>query len=280
MDKGRGPVIHQGYPELYLPIWMTHTMITVNQTQIPEDKVLAEMQYHPAESRREAMFKAAESLIIGELFRQRAKTLGIPVSDDTVESSDEDFIEALIEQEVAIPDATEEDCRQYFEANPGKFETSPLLEVKHILLAVPKEDDAGRAEAKMRADALLDILKGGADFGKLAKRESSCPSKETGGSLGQLSKGQTVPEFERQVFAAEPGLMPRPVESRYGYHLVYIERKIPGKPLTFEQAREKIAEYLNEKVRRKAIAQYIQVLIAEAEIEGYDFQVDGSPLMQ
>ncbi|MAN50521.1 MULTISPECIES: peptidylprolyl isomerase [unclassified Marinimicrobium] len=255
-------------------------MITVNQTQIPEDKVLAEMQYHPAESRREAMFKAAESLIIGELFRQRAKTLGIPVSDDTVESSDEDFIEALIEQEVAIPDASEEDCRQYFEANPGKFETSPLLEVKHILLAVPKEDDAGRAEAKMRADALLDILKGGADFGKLAKRESSCPSKETGGSLGQLSKGQTVPEFERQVFVAEPGLMPRPVESRYGFHLVYIERKIPGKPLTFDQAREKIAEYLNEKVRRKAIAQYIQVLIAEAEIEGYDFQVDGSPLMQ
>lgn len=255
-------------------------MITVNQTQIPEDKVLAEMQYHPAESRREAMFKAAESLIIGELFRQRAKTLGIPVSDDTVESSDEDFIEALIEQEVAIPDASEEDCRQYFEANPGKFETSPLLEVKHILLAVPKEDDAGRAEAKMRADALLDILKGGADFGKLAKRESSCPSKETGGSLGQLSKGQTVPEFERQVFVAEPGLMPRPVESRYGFHLVYIERKIPGKPLTFDQAREKIAEYLNEKVRRKAIAQYIQVLIAEAKIEGYDFQVDGSPLMQ
>lgn len=255
-------------------------MITVNQVQIPEDKVLAEMQYHPAESRRDAMFKAAESLIIGELLRQRAQALGIPVSEDTVESSDEDFIEALIEREVAIPEASEEDCRQYFAANPGKFETSPLLEVKHILLAVPKEDDAGRIEAKARADALLDILKGGADFGKLAKRESSCPSRETGGSLGQLSKGQTVPEFERQVFAAGPGLMPRPVESRYGFHLVYIERKIPGKPLTFEQTREKIAEYLNEKVRRKAIAQYIQVLIAEAEIQGYDFQVDSSPLVQ
>lgn len=255
-------------------------MITVNQTQIPEDKILVEMQYHPAESRREAMFGAAESLIIGELFRQRAKALGIAVSDDTVESSDEDFIEALIDKEVATPEATEEDCRKYFEANPGKFETSPLLEIKHILLAVPKEDDAGRAEAKVRADALLDILKGGADFGKLARRESSCPSKETGGSLGQVSKGQTVAEFERQVFAAEPGLMPRPVESRYGYHLVFIERKIPGRPLPYEEVSGQIADYLNEKVRRKAIAQYIQVLVSEAEIEGYDFQVDGSPLMQ
>src|SRR5690554_983678 len=115
-------------------------MITVNDTPIPEEKVLAEMQYHPAKSRREAMFKAAEALIIGELFRQRAKALGIPVSDDTVESSDEDFVEALIQQEVAMPEATESDCRHYFEANPGKFTTSPLLEVKHILLAVPKED--------------------------------------------------------------------------------------------------------------------------------------------
>lgn len=255
-------------------------MITVNDTQIPEDKILAEMQYHPAESRREAMFKAAESLIIGELLRQRARALGLPVSDDQVESSDEDFIEALVDKEVAIPEATDQDCRQYFESNPSKFETSPLLEVKHVLLAVPKEDDAGRAEVKARADALLDILKGGADFAKLARRESACPSKDVGGGLGQISKGQTVPEFERQVFAAESGLMPRPVETRYGFHLVYIERKIPGKPMPFEPVREQIAEYLNEKVRRKAMAQYIHQLIAEARIEGYDFQVDGSPLMQ
>lgn len=255
-------------------------MITVNQIQIPEEKILAEMQYHPAESRREAMRMAAESLIIGELFRQRAKALGIAVSEDTVESADEDFIETLIEQEVAIPEATENDCQQYFAANPEKFETSPLLEVKHILLAVPKEDDAGRAEARVRADALLEILKGGADFGKLARRESACPSKETGGSLGQLSKGQTVPEFERQVFAAEPGLMPRPVESRYGYHLVYVERKIPGRPLPYHSVKDKVAAYLNEKVRRKAVSQYIRVLISEAVIEGYDFGVEPSPLLQ
>lgn len=255
-------------------------MITVNQTEIPEDKILSEMQYHPAESRREAMFKAAESLIIGELFRQRARSLGLPVSEDGVESSDEDFIESLIEKEVATPRATDEDCRQYYQANPSKFETSPLLEVRHILLAVPKEDDAGRAETRSRADALLDILKGGADFAALARRESDCPSKEEGGRLGQIGKGQTVAEFERQVFAAEPGLMRRPVETRYGFHLVRIDHKEPGRPLPYEEVKQKIEDYLNEKVHRKAVAQYIQVLISEARIEGYDFQVDGSPLMQ
>ncbi len=255
-------------------------MITVNTTVIDESKILAEMQYHPADSQRDAMLQAAKALIIGELFRQRAQELGIPVPEDTAESSDEDFIETLINQEVAIPQATEEDCRVYFEANTERFQTSPLIELKHILLAVGKEDEAGRAETKSRADALLEIIKSGADFATVAKRESACPSKETGGSLGQISKGQTVAEFERQVFAAEPGLMPRPVETRYGFHLVFIERKTPGNPLPFQSVKQEIAEYLAEKVKRKAVAQYIEVLISNAKIEGYDFGVSDSPLIQ
>lgn len=255
-------------------------MITVNDIPVSEKKVLAEMQYHPAKTHQEAMKKAAESLIIGELVRQRARSLGLIDSDDSMESSDEDFIEALIEREVAIPRATEAECRQYYEANPERFESSPLIEARHILLAVDKEDEQGRVETRTRADALLSMLKQGADFSRLARRESACPSREDGGSLGQIGKGQTVPEFERQVFAAEPGLMPRPVESRYGFHLVCIEQKTPGRVLPFEAVHERITEYLNEKVRRKAIAQYIQVLIAEARIEGYDFDVSGSALVQ
>ncbi|WP_049723444.1 peptidylprolyl isomerase [Gilvimarinus polysaccharolyticus] len=255
-------------------------MITVNDVVIDENTISQEVQYHRADSKREAMCKAAESLVIAELFRQRAKALGITVTDDSLESSDEGFIEALIEREVATPEATEEDCKTYFSANPERFLTSPLLEVKHILLAVNKDDDAGRAETKTRADALLEMLKGGADFTTLARRESACPSKETGGSLGQISRGQTVAEFERQVFVADLGLMPRPVETRYGFHLVYIERKIAGEAMPYESVKDKIVEYLTEKVQRKAVAQYIQVLIAEADIKGYDFDVSGSPLLQ
>lgn len=255
-------------------------MITVNNTEIDESKIHAEMQYHRAESKRDAMLKAAEALIISELFRQRAKQLGIEVADDALESSDEDFIDTLIEKEVAMPEANEVDCRTYFEANRDRFQTSPLIEARHILLAVAKDDEAGRAEMKARADAQLQILKNGADFATLARLESACPSKSTGGSLGQISKGQTVPEFERQVFVAEVGLMPRPVETRYGFHLVSIERKIEGSPVPFEKAKEQIEKYLVEKVQRKAIAQYIKVLIADADIQGYDFEIGDPMLMQ
>lgn len=89
-----------------------------------------------------------------------------------------------------------------------------------------------------------------------------------------------MPEFERQIFKAQPGLMPYPVESRFGLHVVDVLRKVEGELLPYEAVEIKINDYLNEKVRRKAIAQYIETLISAAAIEGYDFQVSSSPLMQ
>lgn len=254
--------------------------IYVNGQMISGAQISAEMQYHPAETQREAMLKAAESLVIGELLRQRAAQLGLSVSEDSVEASDEDFIEALITADVDIPQARDSECAQYYQALPQRFMSPTLLELRHILLACAPDDDEERILGKQKAEVLIEALRGGENFSALARAESACPSKEVGGSLGQISRGQTVPEFERQVFNAEPGLLPRPIESRYGFHVVFIERKVPGSQLPYEVVKPRIEEYLNEKVRTKAIAQYIQTLIAAADIEGYDFGVSASPLMQ
>lgn len=254
--------------------------VAVNGNEISAEHIAAEMQYHPADTQREAMLKAAEALIIGELLRQRAGALGLTVSDNKVVASDEDFIEALFAAEVDIPNASEEECLRYYQARPQRFMSSPLLELRHILIASAPDDIDGRMAGKEKAAAILRALTAGESFSVLARAESACPSKEVGGSLGQISRGQTLPEFERQVFTALPGLMPRPVESRYGFHVVFVERNIPGTQLPFTVVRETIFTYLNEKVRAKATAQYIHTLIAAATIEGYDFGISSSPLMQ
>ncbi|PIQ41686.1 peptidylprolyl isomerase [Thalassolituus sp. C2-1] len=255
-------------------------MIKVNDVTIPESAILEEMQYHPAESKRQAMLKAAESLVIGEILRQRASSLGLPVSDSGSQAGQDDFIEKLFDQDVYLPEATEDECRLYFEKNPMRFTTSPLLELRHILLAAAPDDEVQRVDSKTLAETLVHKLRAGENFSDLARQFSACPSKETGGSLGQISTGQTVPEFERQVFTANEGLLPAPVESRYGFHVVFIERKISGNPLPYEQVEARIRQYLNDKVKAKATAQYIQSLIQETQLEGFDFSVSDSPLMQ
>lgn len=255
-------------------------MIQVNQATINEQHILAEMQYHPAASQREAMIKAAEALIISELLRQRAAALDIHVGDDNAAASDKDFIEALIAQEVPLPTADEQACLQYFTANAQRFMSSPLLELQHILIAAAPEDEAERITAKQDAEALLIKLQLGQDFSQLAQAHSACPSKQEGGDLGVISRGQTVPEFERQLLLLPVGLHHQPLESRYGFHIVKINRITPGQALKFDDVKEKIANYLQERVRHKAIAQYIQQLINNATIKGYDFSVPTSPLMQ
>ncbi|MDX1705917.1 peptidylprolyl isomerase [Pseudidiomarina sp.] len=255
-------------------------MINVNQVTIAEPAIMAEVQYHPSDSKEQAMQRAAESLIIGELLRQRAAALNLTVGDESEQASDQDFLDALIEREVSVPEADEEACATYFQQNPDRFTTSPLLEVRHILLAAAPDDELDRVNAKTMAEQIIKQLQEGGNFTRLAKGHSACPSSATQGSLGQISKGQTVPEFERRVFTASEGLLPHPVETRYGFHVVAVDRKIEGQPLPYEAVKGKIAEYLSEKVHRKAMAQYIHTLIQDADIEGYDFSVSDSPLLQ
>ncbi len=93
--------------------------------------------------------------------------------------------------------------------------------------------------AKMAADAEKKIkeLKASLDkvaaaelpakFAELAKRESSCPSKEKGGDLGEFAKGQMVPEFEKVAFSIEPGKVSDPVKTQFGWHLILVSKKIP-----------------------------------------------------
>lgn len=256
-------------------------MIKVNGRTLPEDDLYREMQYHPAESKDEALLQAARTLVIGEVLKDRAEALGLDLDDWDDPAGEADFIEQLFDAEVTYPKASTEECRQYFEANPERFVTSPLLDVSHILLAADPEDADERMQTLEQAEVLLERLKSDPSrFAEVAKRHSACTSQNEGGSLGQLERGQTVPEFERPVFSSSVGLMPNPVESRYGYHLVHIHHRVEGQALTFDMVEADIRDYLNEKVRRKAIAQYLTQLLANADIEGLELDVSASPLMQ
>lgn len=253
-------------------------MIQVNHVAIEDDAVLSEMQYHDAETHGDCKNKAAEALIIAELIKQRALDLNIELD---IVNPQEAALNALLDRDISMPEATSQDCKNYYQQNPEKFMSSPLVSVRHILLAAKPDDANARSEALDKAKVIIERLQGNAEaFASFAAEFSTCPSKKMGGQLGQISKGQTAPEFERQLFRCEEGLVSAPIESRYGVHVVLVEQKVEGNVLPYALVHERIAEYLNEKVRRKAIAQYIGQLVSQAEIKGFDIESSDSPLMQ
>lgn len=256
--------------------------ITVNGRTITRDAIDREVQYHPAPSIEDGRRQAAVALVVRELLVQRAEVLGVtaqPVEDETAEEA---CIRMLVERECACPEPAEADCRRYFETNGGRFRTPDMHEVSHILLPAPNDDEALRHEARKAARDVLAELDGDtAHFAEMARLYSRCPSREAGGHLGLVERGQTAPEFERALSRMPVGEISRhPLETRYGFHVVLVHQRQPGKPLPFETVRLDIARYLSEQVYRRAISQYLRVLASQADIRGIDFDAASTPLVQ
>ncbi len=249
--------------------------VSVNGTLIPAEDIAREVQYHPASSPEEGIRKAAEALVIRTLLLQQA---GVESKPESTDAAEESLISALLEKQAPAVSPNEEECRRYFDSHPEKFHSPDLLEVSHILIAADPTDEATFEQARQSAAALLAQLQQSPDqFAALAKQFSACPSRETGGNLGQITRGQTTPEFEREVFALEEGLAPQPIESRYGVHVVLVARKITGMPLPYDQIKGQVSAYLAEIRQRLAISRYIHQLIDAADIEGIEL---GEALIQ
>src|SRR5581483_12030742 len=169
------------------------------------------------------------------------------------------------DREVATPEPDEPVCRRFYERHRSRFRSPDIYEAAHILFAARRDDDAAFAEAKRRAEACLAELRRHPErFGEMAAMHSACPSAAQGGNLGQIVSGQTTPEFENALSALAPGSFSEPVETRYGVHIIRLDRKIEGRLVPFELVADRIADYLRESVRRRAYAQYIARLVSRA----------------
>lgn len=257
--------------------------IRVHDRWIDGEDINRELQYHPASTMEEARFHAARALVVRELLLAEAESQGIDGSDRMDgESAEEARIRKLIETEVAIPEPAEADCLRYYESNQERMRTADEHEVSHILVPAPPDDAEVRAEARKKAMGITAALREAPDrFLSLARDFSSCPSKEDGGYLGMIARGQTAPEFEKSLSRLPVGEVPEyPVETRFGFHVVLIHQRNEGRPVTFEACREKVADYLREHVRRKSVSQYIRILAGRYDIEGFDMDAADSPLVQ
>ena len=158
---------------------------------------------------------------------------------------------------------TDEALRQTYEDAVKSVGGQEEVRARHIL--VEKEDEA---------KAILEQLKGGADFATLAKEKSKDPGAAEGGDLGYFSKEQMVPEFAEVAFKMYPGQLSNPVKTQFGWHIIKLEDKRTKQPPEFEKVKDQIEQFL----ARKAQTEFITKLRQTAKIERLDKQ--GEPSKQ
>lgn len=262
-------------------------VVRVNDVVISREAIARETQNHPAGKPIEAWQAAARALAIRELLLQEAHRLGLAAAPATDaegrrETEDEALIRAVLVQEVKTPKPDDAICRRYFGQNRRRFRSPDLYAAAHILISAAPGDHVARAEARSLAEVILGKIAGHPEaFPALARAHSTCPSREIGGELGQISPGQTVPEFEAALAHMVPGgVHPQPIESRYGFHVIRLDQRIEGCDLPYESVAARIADHLTDRVNRIAARQYVSLLAGRATLEGVVLEGAPSPLLQ
>lgn len=226
-----------------------------------------------------ARFPSPAVAAVRELLRQRAVAAGLldaTAGDEGVASA----IEQLLDREVPVPSAGEEECRRYYDAHQDTFRSGDLVFARHILFQVTPGAPLDLVRRKAE-ETLTAVATSPQKFEEFARTLSNCPSGQHGGNLGQISRGDTVPEFERVLFGdGWFGILPRLVKTRYGFHVVSIDRRVEGSVLPFEIVRQRIADLLAARVQQAALRQYVRVLAGQAEIRGVDLDPATVPLLQ
>ena len=139
-----------------------------------------------------------------------------------------------IEKAVRDVRVKDDELQKYYDDNKEQFVAGATVNASHIL--VDSEDKANEILAKINAGEIT--------FEDAAKQFSSCPSAKEGGSLGDFSRGQMVPEFDEACFSMEIGEIRGPVKTQFGYHLIRLNGKGEEKTYTFAEIKEQLRDKL------------------------------------
>lgn len=151
---------------------------------------------------------------------------------------------------------TEKELEEFFDKNRTRYDIPEEIEARHILVETAEE-----------AAEILALLQGGSDFAALAKERSEDPgSAANGGNLGFFPRGKMMPEFEDAAFALEKGKYSEPVETYYGFHIIELLDRKPGRGVSFAEVKEKVLKDKTEAELPALIQELVKSLRDSASI--------------
>ena len=176
------------------------------------------------------------------------------------------LIEAEISPRVALKPGQAE---EFYKNNPDRFMEPERVRASHILIATAEDADAAaKAQAKAKAEQILKDLKAGKDFATLARQHSQDPgSAVNGGDLGVFPQGQMVGPFNDAAFSLKPGATSDLVETQFGYHIIRVAEKHPGRTVPLEEVRPRLEEFLKHQNRESETESFVKALRTKSKVE-------------
>jgi peptidyl-prolyl cis-trans isomerase C len=163
---------------------------------------------------------------------------------------------------------TQKEISKFYNENREKLFMEPeSVHVRHILVALGKNDsDKVKAQKKEKIENLRKQLLDGGNFAELASKNSDCPSKEVGGDLSFIQRGQMAKPFDEAAFSQEKNAIGPVIKTEFGYHIIQVLEHKQAKKVSLENAKNKISAYLERQKKSKAFNDMLNKLQEKAKI--------------
>ncbi|AND86160.1 peptidylprolyl isomerase [Clostridium tyrobutyricum] len=210
----------------------------VNGAEIKESDIQNTINRFPSDKKAQLSTENGKKqllneIIFFELVYNYAKDTNIEKDNLYLRKLEEAKKEILTQTAIAKAmggvNVTDEEVKDYYEANKNMYKTPEMVNAKHILV-----------DNLEKANEVSKYISEGMSFEEAAQKYSNCPSKAQGGNLGKFSRGQMVPEFEKAAFNLDIGVISEPVKTQFGYHLIKVEEKIEPDLKSFDEVKDAI----------------------------------------
>jgi len=170
-----------------------------------------------------------------------------------------------------LPKPTQKEISDFYKNNQKRFKLPEAIHVRHILIAkAPGDSEKVIAGKKAKAEDLRKKLLAGADFAELARNNSDCPSKNNGGDLGIVTRGQMVKPFEDAAFALKKNQTGPVVQTEFGFHVVQVLDKRQPKTIPLdEKSKAMISSFLQQQKQQEVFSKMVKGLKEKAKIIAY-----------
>ena len=270
------------------------TMTEIDQSGLPADQAAAR--------KAEAKKNLVDDLISELLIKDRADRLGITVTDAEIKeaivrlkqqygiTTDAEFEQSIqksgltsAEMESRLRDTLvtnkvfaqelrsraeldDKELRERYGRDKERYRLPERARLREIVIVRP--DSPGSVDAaRQKANDIVAQVKNGADFAKTAMTASESGTKDKGGDLGEVARGELLPDLDKAVFNAQAGAVIGPIETKSGWHILKVETRLPSEVPAFESVKDKLRKDVSDETFQRDLKAYIDRLRKDAFIQ-------------
>lgn len=252
--------------------------------------------------RQEVRKRFTEELINELLIKDRADRLGITISEGEIKdaivrlkqqyniTTDEQFEASLRQSGMTVADMEarlrdtlitnkvfarelrnrgdleDRELRERYDREKERYRLPERAHLREIVILRP-ENAANIEGARARANEVAASVRGGADFAKAAAEASESGTKEKGGDLGEVGRGELIADLDKAVFNANAGAVIGPIETRSGWHILKVEQRLPSEVPAFESVKDRLRKDASEETFQRDLKAYLDRLRQDAYIQ-------------